>query len=126
MANEKPFHVYWHNEIILVFKFDNLSTTASKMWGEQCLKYNGKFPDPLRVLYDFVECGPPSPFWIKNQDIVIPQLIMPENKRNAYLVANDSYRVWTETILNRVPVDVGLLLSFTDRDKAVAWLMEGI
>ena len=122
----KPFHVYWLNEVILVFKFDNLSTTASKMWADHCIKYDDQTPDPLRMLYDFVNCGPPSPYWIKNQNIVIPKLHLPENKRNAYLVADDNYRVWTETMLNRIPVDVGPLKTFTDKDKAIAWLMEDI
>lgn len=126
MASSKPFHVYWHNSIVLVFKFDNLGATAARMWGKHSLKYNGRMPEPLRILYDFVDCGPPSPYWIKNQNIIIPQLTLPKDIRNAYLIANKGYRVWTEAVLNRTPIDVGPLRTFLDRDEAIAWLMEGI
>ena len=126
MSNQKPFHVYWHNPSILVFKFDNLSTTAAQCWNEQCLKYNGHFPNPLRTLYDFSECGAPSPYWIKNEAILLPQLILPSNLRTAYYIANDSYRIWTDVILARRNIDVGPIQAFTAIDEAVDWLMQGL
>ncbi len=126
MLSKNPFHVYWHNPTILVFKFDNLGSIAAKMWAEQCLKFNGRMPDPLRVLYDFVTCGPPSRYWIHNQNRVLRELIIPDNKRNAYLIPNDGYRVWTDAILTRIPFDVGPVQTFTCRDQAIAWLMEGL
>jgi hypothetical protein len=126
LLNPKPFHVYWHNSSILVFKFDNLSATAARMWNEQCLKYNGQYPNPMRILYDFSECGPPSPFWIKNESILLPQLQLPKNLRTAYYIRDESYRIWTDVILNRRVVDVGLLQAFTTMEKAEAWLMEGL
>jgi hypothetical protein len=126
LLNQKPFHVYWYNPSILVFKFDNLSSTAARMWSEQCLLYNGKYPDPLRLVYDFVDCGPPSPFWMKTEDTLLPLLRMPTNLRTAYLIRDDSYRIWTDVILKRRKVDVGPLKAFTQLEQAAAWLMEGL
>lgn len=125
MSQKKPFHVYRHNPHILVFKFDNLGSIASKMWADFCVEYNGQM-NPLRIVYDFVDCGPPSPYWIKNQNATLPKLIIPENTRTAYLIPHEGYRVWTDVVLRKMPVDVGPLRAFTRQDEAIDWLMGGL
>lgn len=120
------FSVYQENSIVFVFKFTALNTVASVAWRDYSLKYNGHYPEPLRVLYDFSECkGLPSPYLISTMRELMPKLILPKNSRYAYLVPNREFHVWANAFFGR-SVERGQAQSFFQRDEAIEWLMQGL
>jgi hypothetical protein len=123
---KKSFVVFRENESIYVLKFSPLNRESVDAWRDYLLKYNGKFPDPLRALYDYTDCNEmPSPYVLSVIREVTPKLITPKNTRNAYLCPNQSFLVWANVFFG-TRVERGGAMSFLDREKAVSWLMEGL
>jgi hypothetical protein len=123
---KKSFVVFRENETIFVLKFSPLNRESIDAWREHVLKYNGQFPDPLRVLYDYTECEDmPSTYVLSVIRNFAPKIVTPKNSRNAYLCPNQNYAVWSN-IFFASRVERGQGKSFTDREKAIQWLMEGL
>lgn len=124
--NPKVFVVYKENEHVFVFKFSHLTTAAAQAWGAYILKYDGQYPSPLRLLYDFSDCkDAPSRFFLKHMQNIIPQLTIPKDVRYAYLLPNQSYTVWANAFFNPT-VERGQSRSFLQREEALEWLMQGL
>ena len=123
---KKSFVVFRENEVIYTLKFSPLNRESVDAWRDHLLKYDGQFPDPLRVLYDYTDCDDvPSPYILGVIRDLIPKLSIPKNNRNAYLVPNENFNTWVNVFF-ATRAGRGQGLSFYDREKAIAWLMEGL
>ncbi|MGB1288488.1 MAG: hypothetical protein ACPG7F_18280 [Aggregatilineales bacterium] len=123
--SKKPLHIYYHNQHILVFDFHDLSTKAARHWGAICLKYNGQYPDPLRVLYDFRGCGFPSLYIIAYERLIAPQIIFPTDVQHAYLIEHQLQDEWAKEFIISLPEHVKTrMFDEYSKNDAIAWLME--
>jgi hypothetical protein len=123
---KKLFSIQRENPTIITFKFTALSSRAGREWGDYIKKYDGQYPDPLRLLYDFTECkDAPSRYFLTLMNELIPQLTLPKNSRYAYLLPNQSFSVWANAFFTPT-VERGQSRSFMLRKEAVEWLMQGL
>jgi hypothetical protein len=127
MSDEKKiFTVLRENASILIFKFTALNSRAGKEWGDYIKKYDGQYPDPLRLLYDFTDCkDAPSRYFLTLMGDIIPKLSLPRNSRYAYLLPNQGFSVWANAFFNPT-VERGQSRSFLSREEAVNWLMQAL
>jgi hypothetical protein len=127
MSDEKKiFTILRENSSIICFKFTALNSRAGREWGEYVKKYDGHYPDPLRILYDFTACkDAPSRYFLKLLSDLMPTLALPKNSRYAYLLPNQGFSVWANAFFNPT-VERGQSRSFLSREEAVNWLMQGL
>lgn len=123
---KKIFIILRENPSIITFKFTALNSRAGKEWGDYVKKYDGQYPDPLRLLYDFTDCkDAPSRYFLKLLQDLIPKLTLPHNSRYAYLLPNQGFAVWANAFFTPT-VERGQSRSFFVREEAIAWLMQGL
>jgi len=110
---------------IIVYTLSDFSRQTIEAWGNYVLSNKDNLPNRIRVLYDLRQCGMATNFVLQYQDRVLDQLSLPEDTRSAYLVGSDHFqKLWTRHIQRGVKGKIASLRTFTDYDRAVAWLNE--
>jgi hypothetical protein len=120
------FHVQRRPDGIIVMHFDDFSRSVVEQWVAHVRSKDGKLRSPLRVLYDFRDAGPPSPYALQIVGPLMQELTIPEDTRSAYLFKSRLDTHFARSIIRRMPAKVGKVRAFTDLEDAVAWLLEGI
>ena len=120
---KRQVHVSMAENGIITFKFEKLSRTAFEEYLAYVRKYNGTYPDPLRVLYDFRGAGMPGLPFMELHAEAFDGLIIPESFRWAHLVDAPIFKQFVRMYLSRLPATDYENKTFTDEAEAVAWLM---
>ncbi len=121
--SKRLIHVSFTEHGIVVFKFDKLTRTAFAEYLAYIRKYNGQYPDPLRMLYDFRNAGLPGLPFIEMHSEVMDGIQIPEHTRWAHLVDKQIYSQFVKTLNSRMPTAGYEHASFTDETEAINWLM---
>jgi uncharacterized lipoprotein YmbA len=108
---------------IVVFKFQKLSRTAIEQFTVYVHKFNGQYPDPLRMIYDFRGAGLPGLAFLQRHTDLIKDLQIPERTRWAYIVDRQVHKQFMRSLVNRLPDFGDGYETFTEESEAVEWLM---
>jgi hypothetical protein len=108
---------------IIIFQFAKLSRTAFEEYLVYIRKYNGYYPDPLRVLYDFRGAGLPGLPFIELHTQAFDGLNIPDRFRWAHLVDAPIFKQFVRVYLSRLPETNYENQIFIDEDEAIEWLM---
>lgn len=109
---------------IVVFKFQKLSRTAMEQYNAYVHKFNGQYPDPLRMIYDFRGAGLPGLAFLQKHTDLIKDLQIPERTRWAYIVDRQIHKQFVRSMVNRLPDFGSGYKTFVDEDEAIMWLMQ--
>lgn len=121
--SKRLIHVSINDYGIVVFKFDKLTRTAFAEFLAYIRKYNGQYPDPLRMLYDFRGAGLPGLPFIEMHSKVMEGIQIPERTRWAHLVDKQIYTQFVKTLNSLIAAAGYEHTAFTDEAQAVEWLM---
>ena len=121
--SKKQLHVYSLDNGIIVFKFEELSRRAFQQYLDYVRKYNGQYPDPLRVLYDFRGAGLPGLPFLELHSEALDGLHIPRRMRFAHLVDAMIAKHFHRTLMARLPTIQYEHEVFVREDEVIEWLM---
>lgn len=117
-------HVELRPDGIVIMTFDDFSRSVVEQWVAYVRSKDRKVRGPLRVLYDFREAGPPSPYALEVVGPVMRELTIPPDTRTAYVFKSRLDTHFARSIIRRMPAKVGKVRAFMTVDEAIGWLLE--
>lgn len=121
---DKPLRIYMDGDDVLVYDFANLGRDAAEQWANHVRSMKNNIKSPVRVLLNFVNCGPPSVYAIQAQRTIAGEVTMPDDTRVAYLIPDSSYRLWARMLKRNRAFGEESIDIFLERDAALNWLRE--
>jgi hypothetical protein len=122
--SDKPLQIYMEGDDVLVYDFANLGREAAGQWADHVRRMKDNIQPPVRVLLNFIDCGPPSVYAIQAQRTIAGEVTMPQDTRVAYLIPDSSYKLWARMLKRNRAFGEEAISIFMERSEALAWLRE--
>lgn len=122
----RPLNFYVSNDGIFVFEFTRLDREAAGLFIKIVEAGDGKYPSPFRLLFDFSDSQPPTPYFLRKQAEVNAKANMPNDTRSAYVSGNKEKLIWVHIVQRYIRQHSNIqheIRAFVDRESAVAWLV---
>ena len=118
----QPFNFYVNDAGIFVFEFEDLERNAATSLMTTLQNASDHFPPRLRILYDYSQSAPPTPYFLRTWSKLTLQTQFPNDTRSAYVIGSMEKEIWI-TILQRYHATEHAIRTFLQPEPAVEWLL---
>jgi hypothetical protein len=130
----QPYQVTEHfsvervHGVIARFTFTRMAKPEADAYDRYIRKAVPTLTPPVRALYDMRHSVTPIPYFSQKMEALFREIVLPEDTRTAYIIEEKSnFRPWIQILRKgSTSTNTGLFQVFTEEDKAIAWLLEGV
>ncbi|MGB7337886.1 MAG: hypothetical protein WBC91_03260 [Phototrophicaceae bacterium] len=123
MNKSAPLKFYQRDDGILVFEFFVLHKPAADLFERIVLAGMDNQPQKIRVMYDFSQSPPPTPYFLKIQGKLYNDFPHPPDEKSAYVTNRQTSDVWVNIIRSYLTAK-DVMRTFISQDAAIQWLLE--
>jgi len=107
---------------IFVFEFKALERNSATTFSKIVRDGNNQFPQQLRILYDYSQSDPPTPYFLHISAKLTAQTQFPEDTKSAYVIGSMEKEIWVHILQRYQPTDHPVR-TFMKQEQATRWLL---
>jgi len=123
MSEKQPIQFYMRDDGIMVFEFHAMDRKSADLFVKIVMGGADNVPDKLRLLYDFSQSPPPTPYFTKIQGKLYNDFPHPPDEKSAYVTSPINNSVWVRILRSQIRAK-DTMRTFETQEDAIAWLLE--
>ncbi|GEM_PF-3295423 len=121
--SQQPINFYVRDDGITVFEFHSMERRSADLFAKIITASAENVPDKLRVLYDFSQSPPPTPYFTKIQADLYNNFPHPPDEKSAYVTSALNSAVWVQIVRSYINAK-DTMKTFSTQEDAIVWLLE--